>query len=119
MQTTQQLLKCIPVRLQHWEENDTTGKIVIIKPKFENNLSKKLLEPFLKSKEFRIKLDDLGTAVWKNCDGNTTVEQLGNILGKKFGPEIEPIYDRLIKFILELKRSKFIKLECPAENELI
>lgn len=113
MQTTQQILNCIPFRLANWEEDKNTEKIVIIKPKFESRISKELLEPFIKSKVFRIKLDDLGTEVWKNCDGNTTVGEIGKILGKKFGPKIEPIYDRLIKFILELKRSKFIKLECP------
>jgi hypothetical protein len=117
MQTTQQILMCTPIRLKDWEENKNTGKITIIKPKFEGHFSKKFLEPFFKSKNFRINLDELGTEVWINCDGKTTVEELGNILGKKFGSEIEPIYDLLIKFILELKRSKFIKLECPIGNK--
>lgn len=117
MQTTQQLLKCKPVRLQNWESNKNNGRIVIIKSKYENRILKKLFEPFLHSKFIRINLDDLGSEVWINCDGHTSVQEIGEILGGKYGPQIEPIYERLIQFILELKRSKFIRLECPAADK--
>jgi len=110
MRTKQQILDSKPVRLHYWEINETTNLVVIFKPKFESALAQKTILPFFKNRHFTIKLDALGSEVWKNCDGERTVKQLGVILAKKFGPEIEPIYERLIQFVVELQRGKFIRL---------
>lgn len=110
MRTKQKILESKPVRLQQWEVDETTKLVVIYKPKFENAIARKSLLPFFRNKYFTIKLDALGSEVWKHCDGEQTVRQLGIILAKKFGPEIEPIYDRLIQFMVELQRGKFVRL---------
>lgn len=115
LHTVNDLLPCVPVRKMEWEVNEETGRVVILRPKFIHPLARKLFEPFFSSKYFKIKLDDLGTVVWQNCDGNTTVRRIGEILGETFGPDIEPIYERLGKFIFQLQREKFIELRCPAE----
>lgn len=113
IKTTQQLMSCIPFQTAEWDTNEETGLIRILKPKFKSDWAKTLFNPFVKGENFIIKLDELGTEVWKNCNGKNTVEEIGKLLGKKFGPEIEPIYDRLNKFIWQLLRSKFIRLEYP------
>jgi len=113
MNTTTDLMNCYPQRLYTFEENAGNGKVIIVRPKWKLPLAKKLFGRFTKSQNFRIKLDDLGSAVWKNCDGKYSVKEIGEILGKEFGQEIEPIYDRLIKFILQLQRNKFIEINCP------
>jgi len=110
-------MSCIPLQTADWDTNDETGLIRILKPKFKSNWAKKFLNPFVKGENFIIKLDELGTEVWKNCNGKNTVEDIGKLLGKKFGPEIEPIYDRLNKFIMQLFRSKFIELDCNESNQ--
>ncbi len=112
IKTTQQLMSCIPFQTADWDVNKETGLIRIIKPKFKSDWAKKLLNPFVKGENFIIKLDELGTEVWKNCNSINTVEEIGKILGQKFGSEIEPIFDRLNKFIWQLYRSNFIRLEC-------
>lgn len=106
-------MSCIPVRLFESEINAQTGKKVIIRPKYNSRIGKMVLEPFLKNKNFRINLDDLGTATWDSCDGKNSVEQIGKILGAQFGPDIEPIYERLTKFLIQLHKEKFIRLDCP------
>jgi hypothetical protein len=116
IKTTQQLMTCIPIQIANWDINEETGFICILKPKFKSDWAKKFFNPFVKGENFIIKLDELGTEVWKNCNGKNTVKEIGKRLGKKFGPNIEPIYDRLNKFIIQLLRSKFIRLECPENN---
>ena len=41
-------------------------------------------------------------------------KKIGEILAKKFGPEIEPIYERLGKFLIQMHKEKFIRLDCPS-----
>jgi len=109
-------MPCLPNRKMEWEIEAGTKRVVILRPKYIYPPVRRLVEPFLKNKVFKIKLDDLGSVVWQNCDGQTTVERIGQTLAETFGPEIEPIYERLSKFILQLQREKFIELLCPPEE---
>jgi hypothetical protein len=111
--TNTDMLNCVAKRHFTWEINDETGYVLIIRPKFISPFWQKIFNPFLKSKHFRIKLDELGSAVWLAMDGKNTIEDIGKILGEQFGKEIEPIYERLIKFTLQLHREKFIDILCP------
>ena len=112
LKNTSELLICYPVRLLEWDE-EKNGIITVRKPKFHSDWAMKLFSPILKGKEFKIKLDELGSVVWKNCDGKKTVNEIGQLLGEHFGPDIEPIYERLNKFLMQLYRGKFIEIRCP------
>ncbi len=116
LRTVNDVLPCIPIRKMEWEVNEETGRVVILRPKFMNPVMRTVIEPFFSSKFFKIKLDDLGSVVWKNFDGETTVQRLGEILAETFGKDIEPIYERLANFIFQLQRDKFIELRCPADE---
>ncbi len=113
MKTTENIYGCIPHRLFDWETNPETGQIVIIRPKYNSSIGKMIFEPFLKIKNFKIKLDDLGSVVWENSDGQKNVKEIGEILAAKFGSDIEPIYERLSKFLIQMHKGKFIRLDCP------
>ncbi len=114
--STMDILKCIPIRQFKWEKDKENGKIIIIRPKFISNSWQNFFDPILKTKHFKIKLDDLGSACWAEMDGNNTIEEIGKILAEKFGDSIEPIYERLIKFTLQLQREKFIRFLCPEDE---
>ncbi len=102
------LLDLIPERkIRYVESND--GLIIIFKPKFKNKIIVKYIVPRLKSPDYKVKLDQFGSFVWKHCDGNNTVEQIGRLLKEEFQDNIEPIYDRLAQFIQSLVRYKFIE----------
>ena len=116
MRTTEDIMECIPSRLCEHEIHQGTKRIIVLRPKFTSKVGKRILEPFLKNKNFKVKLDDLGTAVWKNMDGKTTVKNMGEILAAEFGPKIEPIYERLGKFLIRMHKEKFIRLDCPQEK---
>lgn len=100
----------IPIRRFEWEEDQKTGRIIILRPKFESAFCKKYLLPFFKHKFFKINLDELGTIVWKNCDGKNSVEDIKNAIQKRFNQDVEEIDERLKKFILQLHREKFVIL---------
>ena len=114
MKKIDDIMNCIPTRLFGWEIKEDDGRVVILRPKYKSKTGMLLFGSFLKDKNFKVKLDDLGTVVWKNADGKNTVQKIGEILAQEFGPEIEPIYERLTTFLVQLHRQKFIRLDCPA-----
>ncbi len=77
----------------------------------------------LRSLKFRIpeyrktELDEYGSFVFKNLDGNITVEQLGLELKEHFGPAVEPLYERLALYLQYLERTaEYIKRAPQSEN---
>ncbi|MCU0643144.1 MAG: PqqD family protein [bacterium] len=102
------LLDLIPEQKIKFEESGD-GLITLIKPKFKNKFLVKYLLPRIKKPNFKIKLDQFGSFVWKQCDGNNTVGQIANLLKAKFQDEIDPVHDRLAVFIQSLARNHFIE----------
>ncbi len=58
-----------------------------------------------------IKLDELGSAVWKSIDGSRNIFELGELIRDKFGESCEPLYDRLVPFLRYLNRRGWIYFE--------
>ena len=90
------LLELTPVRKNEHEE--VNGLINILIPKFKSEFMKKII-PKGKSKDFRVKLDELGSATWLAIDGNSSVLKIANDMQEKFGEKIEPSVERVSKFI--------------------
>jgi len=63
---------------------------------------------FYKPKVSHVKLDKIGSFIWKRIDGERTINDLANELKSKYGDKIEPLYDRLIHYIKILYNNKFI-----------
>ena len=102
------LLDFVPQHNIDWEINSENHLIVLKKPKFNNSFLKKHLLPLLKDPNFRIKLDEYGSQVWRQIDGRHSVMQIANLLKEEFGEVVDPVYERVGKFILSLEKSKFI-----------
>jgi hypothetical protein len=102
------LLDFIPQHNIAWEINAENQLIVLKKPKFENIFLKKHLLPLLKDPNFKIKLDQYGSQVWKHIDGRHNVMQIADALREEFGDAVDPVYERVGKFILSLEKSNFI-----------
>lgn len=100
-------LDLTPIKL-HTEEIDEKDLVTVIVPKFRNEIAKKLIVPKLKSADFRINLDKLGSAVWVNMDGHNKVSNIINNVSKKFGNEIQQAEERVTKFIFQLYDQKLI-----------
>ncbi len=94
--TSINLLELTPVRINGHEEVD--GLVNILIPKFKKEFMKKII-PKNKSKDIRVKLDELGSAAWLAIDGNKNVLTIVEELKQSFGDKIEPAVARVSQFI--------------------
>ena len=101
------LLELIPDRNIKSEKTED-GFSVLLKPKYRHPLFVKHALPRMKSPNYKIKLDDIGSFIWDLCDGSNNVKEIGRQLEEKFGDKVEPLYDRLRIFFQNLEKNKFI-----------
>ena len=94
------------------------GTVEVIVPRYWDNFIGRLFSRFIKSTPFRINLDRIGTRTWQLCDGRKTVHEIGEILHREFGTEIEPVYERLGLFFKQMENQQLIdwKPQNPASN---
>lgn len=105
-----------PVRNVNWETDAATGFAVLLKPKFPPAVLRWVRPLLIRGENFRIKLDEVGTHIWQNCDGNQSLEDIAKTLVGRFGENIEPVEERLGMFVSQLMRSGFVSFpdEGPA-----
>jgi hypothetical protein len=102
------LLTFVPVQNIEWQEDPSSGRIRLVKPKFENAFLKRNLLPRLKQPNYKINLDEYGSMVWRLIDGKSSVMQIALKLKENYGERVEPVYERVGKFMQSLERNKFI-----------
>ncbi len=72
-------------------------------------LIKKFTQILLKKPKYTyVELDDFGSFVWEQMDGERSVFEIGKRVKEHFGKEAEPLYERLTKFVQILRRNGFI-----------
>jgi hypothetical protein len=101
------LLDLKPLRAREWVDLDEE-RLAIVQPRFTNKVAKKIFRPLLKNPDIRIRLDDFGSFVWRQCDGKSTVREIAVKLREHFGDAVEPAIDRLELFLKDLERYEFI-----------
>lgn len=101
------LLELTPYRF-YGEETDSEGNVIVLIPKFKNKILVKYLLPRMKSRNFKLKLDKFGSGVWLLLNGENNIKFIAEELVRKFGDEIQPIYERLPKFMTMLYTNKLI-----------
>ncbi len=99
-----------PLRL-HKDEIGEDNLVTILIPKFKNKIALKFIVPKLKSPEIKLKLDEIGSQTWLLLDGNKTVREISSILLNKFGEKIEPVNQRLTKFLTGLYEQRLITFQ--------
>jgi hypothetical protein len=103
------LLELTPEQRATWETAEN-GTVVVLVPKFHHELLVKWLVPRLKYPHVRVKLDRLGSFVWKQCDGRTTVAEIAARLRTEFADSAESAEDRIRTFLLMLEKSDLVNL---------
>jgi hypothetical protein len=87
------------------EEN---GKVSVLIPRFTNKILVKTISPMLKSPFVKTMFDEFGSQVWLEIDGKNKVLDISTSLKQKFGDRIEPVEERLTKFLTQLYNYKFV-----------
>ena len=105
----QRILTAYPVRQPvEWERDG--DKVVLIYPKdftkFETWMHKRIGGPEL----IRRPLDEVGSKIWLMCDGKHTVQDICTTLDAIYREEIEPVLDRVTKYLEVLLRSNLVRL---------
>lgn len=109
-ETSRDLLSIKPKRNLEWETKEDSNVVLLI-PKFKHPLLVKWFVPMLAKPNIKLKLDELGSYVWNKCDGQTSIESIGMEMSTKFGQPLEPMYERIGKFVAKLERNKYLLLE--------
>jgi hypothetical protein len=103
----QRFLTVYPVRQPvKWEiENE---RVILIYPKnftkFENWLHDRIGGPDIIQRP----LDEVGSKIWLMCDGKHTIEYICTELDEQYREEIEPVLDRVWKFLEVLLKQNLV-----------
>jgi hypothetical protein len=85
-------------------------RVVLVYPKnftnFESWLHKRIGGPDM----IRRPLDEVGSKVWLMCDGKHTIEVICNELDEEYHEEIEPVLDRVWRFLELLLKQNLIRI---------
>jgi hypothetical protein len=95
-----------PLKLHSEEIIDNIVTVII--PKFKNKFIVKHIVPKLKSPDIKLKLDEIGSTSWLLLDGTKDVRTISKLLLEKFGEKIEPVNQRLTKFLTNLYEQRLI-----------
>ena len=101
------LLEIAPARSAEWEEVD--DRVIVIRPRPTSTGARLLLDRFLfELSAKRIRLDEIGTFVWRHLDGEHTVGEIATLLSEEFGERVDPTEERLAKLIWAFRREEFV-----------
>jgi hypothetical protein len=101
------LLELRPKRNHDYEQPES-GRINILVPRFGTGKIVKALAPRMAKSTFRVRLDGFGSFVWQHCDGETTVAEICRKMRDKFGETVEPVDDRVGRFVEMLIRHDYV-----------
>jgi len=100
-----------PMRTSEWYEEEGLVKIKTVK--FEGKLGKWFCDVLKKPNYIIVNLDEMGSFIWKRCDGKTTVEEILEELKENMGEKFEKdgIGPRSFYFIRMLRNRRFVTWE--------
>ena len=98
-----------PRRLLEWQEDD--GRCVLLRPRlgpsrFGRWAARQFGEP-----HYRIRLDDVGSLIWKACDGHTSLADIVGRMRERFGARVEPADQRLAAFVRKMLKARMAAIE--------
>jgi hypothetical protein len=94
-----------PVEIKWTVDGEGMVTLEIENKGFMNRLAQKL---FKKPKVSYVHLDEFGSFVWLQIDGQRNITEIGTFVKERFGEKAEPLYERLAKFFQILNSYGFV-----------
>ena len=107
------LLETIPVRCDSIETEWEGESIILSFPRFKNTFLTRYFLPKRLSSPVRVRLEEHGTALWQLIDGERNVQNIIDLLKDHFALEEEGYALRVMTYIMQLHKDKFILLCQP------
>ena len=106
----------VVIRNLEWQEKGT-GLVTVLRPCLGKSRISKRIATIFQFDDYRIRLDQVGSAVWKLCNGQTRVEAIKNELVASFPEEDkETLEERLTAFLHQMNRSRMVTILSPEET---
>ena len=102
-------------KLESEERKD--GRHVVLRPKFGGGRVGRWLATLVHDPHYRIQLDDVGTFVWKACDGQTPLGRIVDGMRRRFGSNVEPADKRLLAFVGQMRRAGLLSWESSEKSQ--
>ena len=101
-------LTYIPVHNESYRfKINEDGLVTIFKE--NTGVMNRLAQKFLGKPEISsIHLDRMGSFIWNEIDGRKNLIEIAESVKGEFGPEAEPLYERLVQYVRTLERCGFI-----------
>lgn len=104
------------IRNLEWLEKEP-GLVTVLRPCLGNSRIGKRMATVFQFDDYRIKLDQVGSAVWKLCNGQTRVEEIKNELAVSFPTEDKKtLEERLTAFLHQMNRSRMVTILRPGNS---
>ena len=103
-----------PRRLLEWREED--GRCVLLRPRLGSGRLARWVAGLGGDAYYRIQLDEVGSLVWKACDGHTSLADIVMRMRERFGDRVEPADQRLARFVRQMLKGKLLKLNGSQET---
>lgn len=102
----------VPVR-QHRSEDEPDGRVTVLVPRFSGRWARRWVLPLFARQEVRLRLDELGSFVWRQCDGRTPVGEIAARLQVSSGGERTEAGTRVMAFLRQLARYDSVTFLAP------
>lgn len=102
-------------RIRWQEEGDL---VVLLTPRFDKRgVINRLMRYLFGEGTVRVKLDAMGSFVWKRCDGETTLQAVIRAFEANFGEQAEQAEARTRMFLTKLYQEGWIAFYDPSPGE--
>lgn len=108
MKKEENFLDYIPKRNQRYVYHiNEKGMVEIAVP--NRGICNRILQVLCKKPKITyIELEQMGSFLWQQMDGEKSIYQLGLLEQEKFGKDTEPLFERLCTYVQTLRKMGFI-----------
>ncbi len=104
---------------RHRAADGDDGRVTVLVPKFTSRFARRWFVPLLAKPDLKVHLDPLGSFVWRQCDGVTSLREIGARVAERCGGDPEARRADVVRFVQRLVREESLAFhppEGPAEE---